>query len=49
MAFRWPQIVVDGIERYARTQALDRAAAVKQIVVKHLIAEGILTTEQIGC
>jgi hypothetical protein len=45
LAFRWPQTIVDAIERYAKSQALDRAAAVKQIVVQHLIAHGELSAE----
>jgi hypothetical protein len=45
LAFRWPQTIVDAIERYAKSQALDRAAAVKQIVVQHLIARGELPAE----
>ena len=45
MAFRWPKHVVAAIERLARAQALDRAALVKQIVVRHLISQGVLTVE----
>jgi hypothetical protein len=36
---------VAAIERLARAQALDRAALVKQIVVRHLISQGVLTVE----
>jgi hypothetical protein len=43
LAFRWSPVIVDAIERYAKAQALDRAAVVKQIVVRHLIACGELT------
>jgi hypothetical protein len=34
---------MDGIERYAAMQMLDRAAALRQIVGQCLVAEGVLS------
>jgi hypothetical protein len=36
IAIRWPKPLLEGIDRYARTQALTRPVALRQIVTKFL-------------
>jgi hypothetical protein len=45
ISIRWPKVLMAGVESYARLQAIDRNSALKQIVAKYLIAEGVLSSD----
>ena len=47
IAIRWPPALIDGIERYAQEQMLNRSAALKQIVGKFLVKNGTLKPSDI--
>ena len=42
IAIRWPPVLLKGIERYAETQMLARSVALRQIVTKFLVKEGVI-------
>ena len=42
IAIRWPPVLLKGIETYAETQMLARSVALRQIVTKFLVKEGVI-------
>jgi hypothetical protein len=47
IAIRWPKALLDGIERYAQDQMLERGPALRQLVTRALVEKGFLDPGQI--